>query len=109
MEQNVTYRRPAGCGGQIISRDHTYLTDGKTIITVFIIIIIFIIIINIVILMAIVNRDHTYLTDGKTIITVIIIINKCSLYGYYQPRPHLPNNWEMIFCKHGFKRIEYSC
>ena len=58
MEQNVTYRRPAGCGGQIISRDHTYLTDGKIIITV-------IIIIDIVILMVIVNRDHTYLTIGK--------------------------------------------
>ena len=59
MEQNVTYRRPAGCGGQIISRDHTYLTDGKIIITV-------IIIIDIVILMVIVNRDHTYLTIGKS-------------------------------------------
>ena len=68
MEQNVTYRRPAGCGGQIISRDRTYLTVGK--------------IIN----------------------TVIIIIN--IVYGHCQLRPHLPNNWEMIFCKHDFIHIE---
>ena len=38
MEKNVTYRRPAGCGGQIISRDRTYLTVGKIINTVIIII-----------------------------------------------------------------------
>ena len=86
MEQNVTYRRPAGCGGQIISRDHTYLTDGKIIITL---------------------NYHYY--HYYNFYYYYYHYQYCSLYGHYQPRPHLPNNWEMIFCKHDFKHIEISC